>query len=595
MTKTKWMPSVVAVVAFTNIFAQPAWAKLELPRVFGDNVVLQRDKPLNVWGKGNHGDSVTVTFGGQTAKTKVGADGKWLLTLKAMPACAKAQELKVKSSKHSLTFKNVLVGDVWLCSGQSNMESTAGGIIDSDLDMPRAKYDGIRCLTIPLTSSPTPKDNFHVEERNPYYVELKGVWRTCTPKNAADFPAVGYQFARLVHEITGVPIGLIDNSWGGSVVETWISRKSLEGVPDAKDLIKHFDHAVRNYSYEAQLAKRMGGWQRHADKAKAAGKEPGPKPVVSKTYVYRQNFPSGCFNSMIAPIQKFAIKGVIFYQGINNCVASGGRPNLYMKTFPALIPDWRKAFGDPEMPFCIVQMTSFGWPVSPDEPEITVLHKAAGVREAQTKAHLKHKNTGLVCTYDLGHIQMHSPFKKPIGQRAARWALADVYKIGSIKYNPPMLESWKKEGKEIILTFNKGSYPSSPYGMRVTPKGFVIAGADKHFYRAECLSLKGGTFGVSSPFVDDPVSVRYAWGVHPIGNFGNRAGPAVPFRTDNWAAWVDYRIDNVDEKPNPQDAKVPTVDQAKTQAWTRKAAQAKKVLEEYEAWKKKQKPRKPKK
>ncbi|MBT3199485.1 MAG: hypothetical protein HN350_06170 [Phycisphaerales bacterium] len=591
MKLTRWILPVITAVALSNAVAE---AKLELPRVFGDNVVLQRDKPLNVWGWGDAGDSVTIAIGKQTAKTTVGADGKWLVTLKAMPACSKPQELKVKSSKHALTFKNVLIGDVWLCSGQSNMESTAGGIIDSDLDMPRAKYDGIRCLTIPLTSGPKPVENFHIEERNPYYVELKGVWRTCTPKNASDFPAVGYQFARVVHEITGVPIGLIDNSWGGSTVETWISRKTLEGVPEAADLIKHFDHAVKNYSYEAQLARRMGGWQRHADKAKAAGKQPGPKPVVSKTYVYNQHFPGGCYNTMIAPIRKFGIKGVIFYQGINNCVGSGGRPNLYAKTFSALIPDWRKAFGDPDMPFCIVQMTSFGYPVSEDEPEVTVLHKAAGVREAQTKAHLAHKNTGLVCTYDLGHIQMHSPFKKPIGQRAARWALADVYKAGGVKYNPPMLKSWTKDRDKIILTFNKGSYPSSPYGMRVAPKGFVIAGADKHFYPARCDSLKGGTFAVSSPLVKNPVAVRYAWGVHTIGNFGNRAGPAVPFRTDNWPAWVDYRIDNADQKPNPQDAKVPTVEQAKEQAWKRKVAQAKKVLAEYEARNKK-KPRKPKK
>jgi sialate O-acetylesterase len=585
----KWALCVFAIVAVCGAVAE---AKLELPRVFGDNVVLQRDKPLNVWGWANKGDSITVAFNGQTAKTTVGPDGKWSLRLKAMPACSKAQEFKVSGAGESVAFKNVLVGDVWLCSGQSNMESAAGVIVDSDLDLPRANYPGIRCLTIPLSSSPKPLDNFGVEERNPYYVELKGVWRTCTPKNARDFPAVGYQFARVVHEITGVPIGLIDNSWGGSMVETWISRKTLETVPEAADFIKHFDHAVSTYSYEAQLARRMAGWKRHAAKAKAAGKTPGPKPVVSKTYVYRQNFPGGCFNALIAPIQKFRIKGAIFYQGINNCVSSGGRPNLYMKTFPALIPDWRKAFDDPEMPFCIVQMTSFGYPVKEDEPEITVLHKAAGIREAQTKAHLKHKNTGLVCTYDLGHIQMHSPFKKPIGQRAARWALADVYKIDGVKYNPPMLKSWKKDGKRILLTFNKGSYPCSPYGMRVAPKGFVIAGADRHFYPATCESLKGGDFGVSSTFVPEPVSVRYAWGAHAIGNFGNRAGPAVPFRTDDWPAWTDYRIDNVDQKPNPQDAKVPTVDQAKAQAWKRKAAQARKVLEEYEAWKKTQKSKK---
>jgi sialate O-acetylesterase len=307
---------------------------------------------------------------------------------------------------------------------------------------------------------------------------------------------------------------------------------------------------------------------------------------VSKTYVYRQSFPGGCFNALIAPIQKFAIKGALFYQGINNCVSSGGRPNLYMKTFPALVPDWREAFGDKDLPFCIVQMTAFGPPVRADEPEITVLHKAAGIREAQAKAHRKHANTGLVCTYDLGHIQMHSPYKKPIGQRAARWALAEVYKIDRIKYNPPMLDSWEKDGKRIVLTFTPRSYPSSPYGIRVEPKGFVIAGKDRHFHRASIEALQGGKFAASSPFVAEPMAVRYAWGVHPIGNFGNRAGPAVPFRTDTWPAWTDYRIDNVDQKPNPQDSEVPTVDQAKARAWQRKAAQARKVLQEYQVWEK---------
>ncbi len=592
MRRMKRIVCIAAIAAMLCGLAAPAEAKLELPRVFGDNVVVQRDKPLNVWGWGDKGDSITVAFNGQTKTTTVGKDGKWLLTLEAMAANGKPQELKVKGKAEAVVFKNVVIGDVWLCSGQSNMETGAGRIAGSDLDMPRAKFPNIRCLTIPLSSSPTPLDNFPIEERNPYYVELKGVWRTCTPKNAGDFPALGYHFARVVHEATGVPIGLIDNSWGGSVVETWISRDTLKTIPEARNLIKHFDIEVSSYDYDAALARKLAGWKRQVEKAKAAGRTPPAKPDVPKTYTYRQSFPGGCFNALIAPIQKFPIKGVIFYQGINNCVSSGGRPNLYMKTFPALIPDWRKAFNDKDLPFCIVQMTSFGPPVDANEPEQTMLHKAAGIREAQTKAHLKHKNTGLVCTYDLGHIQMHSPYKKPIGRRAARWALADVYKVGGVKYNIPMLESWKKNGKRIELTFTKASYPSSPFGIRVAPKGFVIAGKDRHFYPARMDSIEGGKFAASSKLVDDPVAVRYAWGVHAIGNFGSRAGPAAPFRTDDWPAWTDYPLRNVDEPEDPNASQVPTRDDAKSQAWQRKAAQARKVLEEYEAWKKAQKPKK---
>jgi len=309
---------------------------------------------------------------------------------------------------------------------------------------------------------------------------------------------------------------------------------------------------------------------------------------VSKTYVYRQSFPGGCFNALIAPIQQYGIKGVIFYQGINNCVASGGRPNLYMKTFPALIPDWRDAFADPDLPFCIVQMTSFGVPVDENEPELAMLHKASGVREAQANAHLRHEHTGLVCTYDLGHIQMHSPYKKPIGERAARWALAEVYKVDGVSYNIPWLESWEKDGQRILLTFTKDSYPSSTYGVRVPPRGFVIAGADRHFYPARIEVVERGRFAASSAFVDDPVAVRYAWGVHPIGNFGNRGGPAVPFRTDDWPAWTDSPLGNVEQGEDPDAAQAPTPETASAQAQERKAAQARQILAEYEAWKRSQ-------
>jgi len=567
----------------------PVEAKLELPRVFGEGMVMQREKPARVWGWGDKGDAITVGFNGQTKTATVGEDGTWLLALDPMPANAKPQAMTVKGKTDALTFQNVLIGDVWLCSGQSNMESAAGGIVNADLDMPLANIPAIRCLTLPLRSSVTPLDNFPIEERNPFYVELKGVWRVSTPETAKDFPAVGYHFARIVNAITGVPIGLIDNSWGGSVVETWVSRASLEEIPEAKPLIAQFDAETAAYDYEAELARKMAGWKQQAAKAEAAGKKPPAKPEVPKTYTCRQSYPGGCFNGLIAPIRKFAIKGAIFYQGENNCVAGQARPNLYQKTYPALIPDWRKAFSDPDLPFCIVQLCSFGGPDDENEPEVNVLHRAAGVREAQLKAHLQFKNTGIVPTYDLGHVQMHSPFKRPIAERAARWALATVYHVNDIIYDIPLMESWKKDGQRILLTFTKGSNPSSPYGMRVPPKGFVIAGKDRHFYPAILDNVKADTFAVSSPWVSDPVAVRYAWGVHPLGNFGNRAAPAPPFRTDDWPAWNDAPI-GPKGSPEKLDPEVPTKQTAEAQAWERKVAAAKKVLDDYAAWQQKSKP-----
>lgn len=578
MTNTTFR--VTALIAAICLSLTTAEAKLELPRVFGDDMVVQRDKPVRVWGWGDKGDAVTVEFAGQSKKVTVGDDGKWLLTLDPMAFNAKPQAMTVKDGKDALTIKNVLIGDVWLCSGQSNMESAAGGIVNSDLDMPLSNIPAIRCLTLPLRSSPTPLDNFGTEERNPFYVEPKGMWRVSAPDTAKDFPAVGYHFARIVNAITGVPIGLIDNSWGGSVVETWVSRASLERIPEAVPLIKAFDAEAAGYDYDAELARKMGGWKQQAEKAAAAGKPAPEKPEVAKTYVYRQSFPGGCFNALVAPIQRFAIKGVIFYQGENNCVGGQGRPNLYAKTYPALIPDWRTAFGDTELPFCIVQLCSFGEPDDENEPEINVLHKASGVREAQLNAHLQFKNTGLVPTFDLGHVQMHSPFKRPIGERAARWALDTVYGIKTSTYNLPIMQSWKKDGSRILLTFTPGSHPSSPYGMRVPPMGFVIAGKDRHFYPAELTNEKGDTFAVSSPWVPEPEAVRYAWGVHPVGNLGNRAGPTPPFRTDNWPAWTDAPIGS--RGPETGDPDVPTKEAAQAQAKARKAAAAKKLLEDLE-------------
>ena len=581
----------MGAVVMTSLSLLTAEAKLELPRVFGEGMVMQRGKPARVWGWGDKGDAITVAFDGQTKTTAVGADGKWLLALDPMNANAKPQVFTVKGGKDVVTFGNVLIGDVWLCSGQSNMEAAAKDIVESDLDMPQANIPTLRCLTIPLHSSPTALDNFPVEERNPYYVELKGVWRVSSPETAKDFPAVGYHFARLVTAITGVPVGLIDNSWGGSVVETWVSRASLEQIPEVMPLFKEYDAEAASYNYEAELARKMAGWKQQAAKAEAAGQQPPPQPVAPKTYIYDQGYPGGCFNALIEPIRKFAIKGAIFYQGENNCVAGQGRPNLYQKTFPALIPDWRKAFDDPELPFCIVQLCSFGPPDDPNEPETSILHKASGVREAQLNAHLKYKNTGIVTTFDLGHVQMHSPFKRPIAERAARWALATVYQVKGITYNIPIMESWKKDGKHILLTFTKGSYPSSPQGMAVPPKGFVIAGQDRHFYPAQLTGREDGTFAVSSEWVPDPVAVRYAWGVHPVGNFGNHAGPTPPFRTDDWPAWNDAPI-GPRGTPEKRDPEVPTKEAAEAQAWDRKAAAAKKVLEDCDAWQKKHKPTK---
>ena len=527
----------VLVAAAILLIWTPLSAAVRLPNIFGDNMVLQRDKPLAVWGWADKGEAVAVSFGGQTKTVKAGADGKWRLQLEPMPASAEPRVLTARGKSNTVACKNVLVGDVWVLGGQSNMEAALRNIRDGDLEVISADRPAIRLMTVPLRASPTPLDDFpRIDEYNSWskVTERKGDWQVSSPETVTLFSAVGYVFGRRINTVTKVPIGLIDTSWGGSTVEAWISRGTLKKIPGAEGLLKFWDARIAAYDPKESLAAEITRWEGRAEKLKAEGKPVPPKPTEPKpSPAVNRNNPGASYNAIIAPFAGLSVKGALFYQGINNAVG-GARPKLYAKTYTELIPEWRRTFNDPNLPFGICQMVSWGFPPTLDDTERGMNSAAPFIREGQLKAHLANANTGFVVAYDLGHIQMHAPFKVPLGERIARWALATQYGR-KVVYKTPIYQSMKVEGQTIVVTFDEMIHPI--HGGRAKIEGFAIAGADRHFYPATALMTSSKEVTVSSDFVPEPVAVRYAWATHPFGTLVGAGGSglaAAPFRTDDW-------------------------------------------------------------
>jgi len=580
---------LLAVVASISADGASVVAAVRLPNVFGDNMVVQRDKPVRIWGWAAKGETVTVTFAGQRKIATAGADGRWTVHLDPMKASATGRLLAIQSSigNRKLKIDNVLVGDVWVLGGQSNMEAALRNIRDGDLEVLSADQPTIRLMTVPLRANPAPLDDFpRIDEYNSWskVTERKGDWQVCTPKTVQLFSAVGYVFGRRIHQVTKVPVGLIDTSWGGTTVEAWISRDTLRKIPRAAALLKQWDDQIAAYDPKQSLAEQIRRWESRAKRLKAAGKPPGPRPTEPRpSPAVNRNNPGAAYNAIIAPMAGLSVKGALFYQGINNAVG-GARPTLYAKTYAALIPEWRRAFGDPKLPFGICQMVSWGFPPKIENTEKAMVSAAPYIRESQLAAHKAHPDTGFVVACDLGHIQMHSPFKTPLGERLARWALATQYGV-KVTYRTPLYQSMKTDGKEITVSFDVPIHPI--HGGRAEIKGFAIAGADGHFWPATAFMTSANTVKVWSDFVAKPVAVRYAWATHPFGTLvgaGSSGLPAAPFRTDTMA-WPDTPLAERNAPEYVEHSKWIGRRRAQAEQWTRErlARQAKAVLAEQDA------------
>lgn len=476
--------------------------------LFSSHAVLQRGVDLPVWGTAKDGEKVTVEFAGQKKET-VAADGKWMVHLK--PLKAGGPFVMVLKGDNTVTLTDILVGEVWICSGQSNMERQVGPrqgqkpIIGWEKERDEANYPEIRQYMISNTASDKP------------VADAKSKWVVCSPQSVVNFTAVGYFFGKDLHKKLKVPVGLLFSSVGGTPAEFWTSYAAMSTNPDLKRATDGYERTIQQYP--AQLAKYkqeepalLAKYQHDYDSAKLNNKPQPRRPTEPRDPAKTGNA-GGLYNAMIKPYTQFAIKGVVWYQG----EANNSDAPFYQKLFPAMIADWRKDFAQGDFPFLFVQIAPF-MGMRPD------------LREAQLYTWQHTPNTSMVVITDIGDsADIHPADKVPVGQRLALAAEALAYKE-KIEYSGPIFKTLKIDGANAILDFTHYKKLVAKDGPLT---GFVIAGADKVFVPATAV-IKGNTIVVNNINVAVPVAVRFGWSNVPHVNLYNEADlPASPFRTDS--------------------------------------------------------------
>jgi sialate O-acetylesterase len=523
----KTIPTL-SVLAIAAVVSGTLHADVKPNPLFTDGAVLQRGQAVPVWGAARDGEKVTVEFAGQKAGTTA-AGGKWSVTLKPLKEGGPFT-MKI-TGDNAVTINNLLVGEVWVCSGQSNMEWKFAQAHNAREEGPKADFPKIRMFTVKKKVSVKP------------LAEAEGSWVECSPQTVAGFSAVGYFFARDLYQKLGVPVGMIHTSWGGTPAQAWTSVEGFGNDPELKGYVdaatrklathdadlaayaakmeefnsktKEWNETVGKAHQEAQKA-----WNEAAAQAKKDGRPLPPKPSPASPQPKAPPHPDGgphdpasLYNGMLAPIIPYGIKGAIWYQGESNA----GQSKQYRTLFPAMIADWRARWKQGDFPFFFVQIAPFnGQP-----PEI---------REAQFLTLSKVKNTAMAVTTDVGNAtDIHPNQKEPVGQRLALAARALTYGE-KIEYSGPLYESMIAKDGKIFLRFKHvgGGLVAKDGAL----KGFTIAGEDGNFVPAQA-SIQGTGVIVSAEGVAHPKAVRYGWANVPDVNLFNKEGlPASPFRTD---------------------------------------------------------------
>ena len=501
--------SLVLLTALSMV--SPVAAAVRLPSIFTSHMVLQRDMPVPVWGWADAGEQITVTVLGQKVTAMPGEGGKWTARLAPLPTGGPITV--TVSGKNTITLENVLVGEVWLCSGQSNMQMSVARSNDAEKEIAAARFPQIRLVTVPNCGTQEPQSDF------------KGSWNQCSPETVGGFSAAAYFFGRELYQNLNVPIGLIHCSWGGSACEAWVKRSVLEADPQYKEMLEGWDRNCATFNpekakaaYEAQTAK----WKKDVAAAKAAGKDIPRAPRYDDIRTGKHR-PANLYNGMLLPVMPYAMRGVIWYQGETNA----GRAYQYRSLFPLMIKNWRDDWKQGDFSFYFVQLANF-MAVKPEPSESAW----AELREAQTMT-LKAPCTGQAVIIDIGEAKdIHPKNKQDVGKRLARWALAKDYGK-DVVYSSPMFKSATCRGSELVVSFDhQGGGLVAKDGAKV--EGFAVAGADRKFVWADA-KIVGDTVVVSSPKVSQPAAVRYAWADNPVCNLYSKAGlPVCPFRSDDW-------------------------------------------------------------
>ena len=523
--KTKLVPlpaHVLALFIAIALFPGSLRAEVKLASPFTSHMVLQRDAKVPVWGMAESGEMVTVEFAGQKKSATADAEGRWRVDFQPMKASSESRTFTVTGSKTAqpIQLEDVLVGEVWLASGQSNMDFSMSkkvkyfaGVTNEDAEIAVANYPLIRMFVGVAQKSYAPK------------ISDGGEWKVCTPESAPAFSAVGYFFARDLQRELKVPVGIVAQAFGASTAESWIDRETMAADPKLKPMLDRFDAAVESFrtnrpavvapprSEDVSATNAVASTtSTNAPGGRRRGNT-GPRDPVQD-----QHNATVLFNGMIAPVIPYAIRGAIWYQGESIVDANKGGITLYPHMQATLIRDWRKLWGEGNFPFYIVQLA--GQEAASNSPQ---------VREAQATI-LSLPNTGMAVATDIGERKnVHPKNKQDVGDRLARIALANVYRR-KIEFSGPAYESMKVEGEKIRVNF---SHADGLVARDGALKWFTIAGADGKFISAEA-TIDGRTVVVGSTNVVAPAAVRYAWINFPDGgHLYNSAGlPAAQFRTD---------------------------------------------------------------
>ena len=495
-------------------------ANVSLPDVISDGMVVQQKQKVPIWGRADPGEPITVRFAGQSKKTIASPDGNWIVKLDPMIANATPASMIV-SGNNTIELKNILVGEVWLVAGQSNMQRLLSETADGEAAIAAADHPLIRLFNVSRQVA--------FKHRSPPLA----TWQVCLPQTVKEFSAAGYYFGVELQKELRVPIGLINSSYGGSQAEAWTPTEYLLTSNDLRPTVertKIWDEERPRVRVEYDEALKK--WRAEADQALAAGARPSPSPAVPDA-LREYRIASSIYNGMIAPLIPFYIRGVIWYQGESN----EARAQQYGLLLPTMIRAWRERWGEGNFPFGIVQLPNYRDP-KPEPADEAWSH----LRETQRLTALNTPNTGLIVTIDIGEARdIHPKNKLDVGKRMARWALADVYGLKLTK-SGPMFREAKIAGSKIIVKFDEVGA-----GLRIRDGDkldeFAIAGDDQAWHWASAKIVGKDRIEVWSDSVAQPVAVRYAFNNNPKHpNLTNETGlPAAPFRTDNWPGPTDGR------------------------------------------------------
>ncbi len=512
--------ALIAVVGLPPALA----ADVKLPAVIGDHMVIQQDKPVAIWGWAGKNEQVAVRLAGRELKARVSAEGKWRVVFDPLKAGGAALEMTVRGEKGpEIAVKDIVVGEVWLCSGQSNMEWPLSSVASPVPEILRADHPGLRLFFVPKRTSDRPLD------------DVKAQWAPCTPESARRFSAIGYYYGLTLHEKLGVPVGLIDSAWGGTDIEPWTPPAGFAAVPETKSLLEA--QLAKYGEYRNALEKALPAWEAWARDAQKALKAKAEIPVEPANGEYPSNpydnpqAPTTLYNGMIHALTPLAIRGAIWYQGENN--RNDGL--FYEKKMEALIRGWREVWKLGDFPFYYVELAPFTYGYDRNLAGSPVLdtQRLPIIWEAQLNS-LRLPNTGMAVVTDIADLNdIHPRNKKDVGARLALWARAKIYGEKDLVYSGPLFKAMTVEGDKARIAFDHvGGGLIANDGQPLT--WFEIAGEDHVFYKAAA-AVDGDTVVVRSARVAAPRAVRFGWSQIAVPNLANKEGlPASPFRTDRW-------------------------------------------------------------